>query len=489
MNKIKNSMRILIAFLIVSCMVSAQDQKTNTKVAFTIDENVFDYGDIPEDGGLANHTFIIKNTGSEPLVIKQVVASCGCTTPDWTREPIVSNKTGEVKVAYNPKGRPGPFSKNISVYCNNAEPTHLTIKGNVRKAQEGDKPKVPVFSPVETSHNFGTIGENDGYVEHIFKYKNTGDAPLIITRIQASCGCTKPEWTESPVEPGQEGIIIITFNPKGRIGNFNKSATVYTNENDGYKRHKLTITGVVVEKPSDPHVYYTDTIGGVGITNKDLTFQNFITTGANRRQMHIKNYNDETVYFSWENIPEYVTVKCPDSLKADWPGEILITIDGRKTLEKRGRIKESFKWTIKNQEGKVIGSENITATINYIDDFKALSPLQSVNAPHLDIKNTQLSFENVKSGFLGFGGTVSKEFIATNTGNSDLILHSVTSDDIRVHLPDLSGKIIKAGESLAIKATVKAKELHSDIDTDIYVICNDPKGPVRRVKVLAQKAK
>ncbi|MDR0698979.1 MAG: DUF1573 domain-containing protein [Tannerella sp.] len=490
MNKVKNRVITLIAFLALNNMVFAQNPATNVKATFTIDKTEFDYGNIPENGGLANHTFIITNTGANPLVVKQVVASCGCTTPDWTREPIAPDKTGEIKVAYNPKGRFGTFAKNISVYCENADPVHLTIKGNVEKIEDDDKPQAPIFTPDETSYDFGTIGENDGFAEHIFKFKNTGNAPLTVTRVHTSCGCTKPEWTQSPIEPGQEGIIIITFSPKGRIGNFNKQATVYTNENGGYKRHKLIITGNVVEKPSDPYVTYIDTIGGVGIEEKDLTFKNFNPVKTNRKSLYIKNYNTETVYFSWENVPDYIAVTCPDSLKADWPGEISIVIDGTKTSEKRGRIKDSFGWIVKNQAGKVLGNENITATVNYVDDFNTLSPLQSVNAAHLEIKNSKIQFENIKRGFLGFGGTANKEFILTNTGRSDLTLYSVSSDDSRIHLPELNGKIIKAGESLTVKVTVKAKEtLDSDIDNDIYVICNDPKGPIRMIKVITVKTK
>jgi hypothetical protein len=364
------------------------------------------------------------------------------------------------------------------------------ILGCIISAQAQDASPTPVFSPAETSYDFGTIGETDGYAEHIFSFKNTGDAPLVINRVQASCGCTKPEWTQPPVEPGKEGVIIITFNPKGRLGNFHKTATVYTNEDNGFKRHKLTITGVVVEKPSDPHVSFNDTIGGIGVTKKDLVYKNILPSATNKDILYIKNYHPETVYFTWENIPEYIFVKSPDSLKADWPGEVSVSIDGTKTAEKRGRIKDSFKWIVKNREGKVLGSENITVTGNYVDDFSKLSPLKNVNSPRLEIKNPQLLFDNVKGNFLGFGGTAVREFLLSNTGKSDLTLHSVGSDDHRIHLPELTGKIIKAGESLPVKATVKVKEVDATvIDTDIYVVCNDPQGPVRMVKVTVQKAK
>ena len=348
--------------------------------------------------------------------------------------------------------------------------------------------KEPVFTATETTYDFGSIGENDGFAEHTFKFTNTGTAPLSISHVQATCGCTKPEWSQLPVEPGKEGFIIITYNPKGHFGPFNKPAIVYTNENGGYKQHRLTVLGVVVEKPNDPEVTFHDKFGGLGIEKKNLVFKNFNPAKVNRIASYIKNYNDETVYFAWENVPDYMIIHAPDSLKADWPGEIVLTIDGAKTTQKRGRITDKWTWFVKNNEGKVLGSEQISVTANYLDDFSKLSPLQSVSAPVLDIKNTMINFGQVKKGPLGIGGTTNKPFILTNNGKSDLIIHSITGDDERVHLPPLNGKTIKAGESYTVNATIKAKEFGSEkLDSDIYVVCNDPKGPIRLIKVMAEK--
>ena len=494
MNKVKGLLNILMGFLIICSTVYAQDQmpgNSTAKAVFVIDNTEFDYGNIPEDGGLASHTFTITNNGSSPLVIKQVLASCGCTTPDWTKEPIVSGNAGEIKVAYDPKGRPGEFTKTISVYCENADPVQLTIKGNVNKTE--DVAKVPVFTPKDVTHDFGTIGESEGYAEYTFSFTNTGNAPLSISRVTASCGCTRPTWPESSIEPGKDGDIIIAFNPKGRIGDFNKTATVYTNEEGGYKRYKLTILGTVIEKPSEnPYVNYVDTIGGVGIEKNELVYKSLNISGASTNAAYIKNYNSETVYFTWENIPDYITVNCPDSLRADWPGEIYFLIEGTKILEKRGRITDKLVWTIKNRDGEILGSDNIAITANYLDDFTKLSPLQSVKAPSLEIENAIINFEEIKNSTLGiFGGNSSKQLVLTNNGKSDLILHSVSGDDSRINLPDLKGKTIKAGESLTVNITIKAKELapEENINSDIHIVCNDPKKPVRLVNVIAQKAK
>ena len=66
------------------------------------------------------------------MVLTRVIASCGCTTPEWTKEPIAPGKTGDIKITYNPKDRPGPFVKTISVYSNGKNGSFiLTIRGEV----------------------------------------------------------------------------------------------------------------------------------------------------------------------------------------------------------------------------------------------------------------------------------------------------------------------------------------------------------------------
>ena len=91
-----------------------------------------DFGKIAEDGGNVTYEFSFKNVGNSPLVINNVQASCGCTTPVWTKEPIESGKKGTISVSYKPQGRPGSFSKSITVYSNaTEEQVVLMINGEV----------------------------------------------------------------------------------------------------------------------------------------------------------------------------------------------------------------------------------------------------------------------------------------------------------------------------------------------------------------------
>lgn len=80
------------------------------------------------------------------------------------------------------------------------------------------------------THNFGKFPESSPKVSCTFTYTNTGDAPLIINQAVASCGCTVPEYTKEPVQPGQKGQIKVTYNGAGKFpGPFKKSITVRTN--------------------------------------------------------------------------------------------------------------------------------------------------------------------------------------------------------------------------------------------------------------------
>lgn len=110
-----------------------QDSKNMPEIYF--EETTFDYGTIElNSDGTCEFTF--KNTGKEPLLLTNVRASCGCTTPTWPKQPIKKNKKGTIVVKYNTKIK-GPFSKTIRVYSNaKSSPIVLTIKGKVVVPQQ-----------------------------------------------------------------------------------------------------------------------------------------------------------------------------------------------------------------------------------------------------------------------------------------------------------------------------------------------------------------
>jgi len=88
----------------------------------------------------------------------------------------------------------------------------------------------PVISFDVKEHDFGKVNEKDGNVTYVFNFTNKGKAPLVINKVQASCGCTTPTWTKEPVEAGKKGAITVTYNTSGKSGLFTKTITVYSND-------------------------------------------------------------------------------------------------------------------------------------------------------------------------------------------------------------------------------------------------------------------
>lgn len=124
----KQILFIFMAILLATGMASAQK-----KAIISAPETVYNFGEIKEADGKVSHTFQIKNEGEAPLVITRVIASCGCTTPEWTREPIAPGKSGELTVTFDPTGRPGPFTKTVAMYSNGKTGNYvLTITGEVK---------------------------------------------------------------------------------------------------------------------------------------------------------------------------------------------------------------------------------------------------------------------------------------------------------------------------------------------------------------------
>ena len=90
--------------------------------------------------------------------------------------------------------------------------------------------KQPVITFDKTEHNFGTLLQGE-VVTYSFRFTNTGNAPLIISNVNTSCGCTAGNFSREPVAPGEEGFVKATYNSKGHHGFQSRSLTVVTNTN------------------------------------------------------------------------------------------------------------------------------------------------------------------------------------------------------------------------------------------------------------------
>ncbi len=235
----------LLLLLFNTLSLAAQDQKP----VITFTKDFFDFGAIPEENGPVSHEFLFKNEGEVPVVINQVKASCGCTTPLWTQEPVAPGDTGVVIAEYNPLNRPGNFNKTITV-TSNAEPglVVLHIKGTVQP-----KPKTPSDDyPTQIGHirtkyrsfNIGKITTKEPVIK-AFDVYNDGEVPVIFSSNTVTPSYIQVEALPQELLPSQKGTINVTYYPEARqsLGFASDHIRLFTNEpEDSIKEFNVMAT-------------------------------------------------------------------------------------------------------------------------------------------------------------------------------------------------------------------------------------------------------
>ncbi len=121
--------KVILSFGVLFLMAVANSVSAQAAIEF--EKMVHDYGTI-EQGGDGACEFVFKNTGNEALVISNARGSCGCTVPEWPKDPIAPGQSASIKVKYDTK-RVGPINKQVTITSNGSEqPVILRIKGTVK---------------------------------------------------------------------------------------------------------------------------------------------------------------------------------------------------------------------------------------------------------------------------------------------------------------------------------------------------------------------
>jgi len=142
---------------------------------------------------------------------------------------------GGFKNWFGKSGKAGMESAAANVSTQDYNTNSVRPAGNIPGTNVTDGTPPPV-GPVTTiqyendKFNFGMINEGE-LVKHVFKFKNTGTEPLVISNAKGSCGCTVPTWPKEPIPPGANGEISVEFNSKGKPGSQSKRVTVTANTN------------------------------------------------------------------------------------------------------------------------------------------------------------------------------------------------------------------------------------------------------------------
>ncbi len=208
---------------------------------FEFIEDKHDFGTVIE-GVNATWEFKFKNVGKDPIILQptDVRASCGCTTPNWTKDTIKPGGMGVVSAQFGSAGRPGIFNKNVTVSYKGNVVKMLTIKGIVIKPDttkytEAELKKSPKIVLEKNAHNFGKVERGQKVMTRI-SIKNNGKDSLAILSSQSACSCITPKLM---MEKKDKTTIEVKNIPPGKTYFLE---LVYFASGDGMNTDILTLT-------------------------------------------------------------------------------------------------------------------------------------------------------------------------------------------------------------------------------------------------------
>lgn len=200
--------------LLIILMVCACTSTLRAQLVFEPPQ--WDFGTIREVDGPVSHTFTGENRGDKPLVILDVVSSCGCTTPEFSRRPILPGERAQIVVRYDPANRPGSFTKELGVYSTQKlKIATLTVQGSVTPRPKSTEELYPIDAGGGLRLNSTLCAFSYIYpgrlVQGSVGYINTANRPIALDlRPEHSSGLLKAGYSRT-LAPGQRGEINLSY--------------------------------------------------------------------------------------------------------------------------------------------------------------------------------------------------------------------------------------------------------------------------------------
>jgi len=343
---------------------------------------------------------------------------------------------------------------------------------------------LPIFSQAQTAtakariafeklqHNYGTFKEELGVQTVSFNFKNDGTVPLIINNVQASCGCTTPEWTRQPIAPGAKGLIKVSYDPRNRPGVFNKTIRVSSNaENSDVV---LTILGDVTARARTIEEDFPNVIGPLRAKTNHIAFVQIKENQVRKDSTEIVNISDQPVQLSFKTPPPHLSaVIRPAKLAPKQKGYMVVTFDASK-IKAYGFVMHRIYLNIDGQDDY---RNSIAVSTTLEEDFSKLSAAELTNAPVVKYDVESFDFGDIKPG-----SKVEHTFNLKNTGKRDLIIRDVKSS-CGCTAVSPSKNMIASNESVPLKVVFDSTGKSGRQNKTITIITNDPKNPTTVLRI------
>jgi len=314
-----------------------------------------------------------------------------------------------------------------------------------------------------SNYNFGKIKEDAGPVGYNFEFTNSGSEPLIITNVTASCGCTTPTWTKTPIAPGGKGFVRAEYDPMNRPGIFNKSISVFSNGEEA--KIDLIIQGDVTPRQRTVEDNYRYAMGDMRLITNHVAFAKLGNTEIKTETVEVINTGQTPLKLGAAKVPAHLKVTFePTTIPPGKTGKIIVVFDA-KVRNDWDFVMDRFFVTINGTED-LNNRMNVSASI--MEDFSKLTEAQKANAPLIEFNSKSFEFGTIKAG-----EKVNYVFKITNKGKSDLKLRKVNAScGCTLVKPDTD--TVKPGQSTEVKVEFNSVGISGVQNKTITVITNDP---------------
>ena len=292
MKKTRN--HLFLWLLLAALPLPGQGQERET-LRFSRPE--WNFGDIREEEGMVTHTCVGRNAGDEPLVIVEVTATCGCTVPSFSRKPVLPGEETPITVTFDPRNRPGSFSKELSVFSSRRERlARLRITGNVVARELSLEEEYP-FDFGEglrldgNFHSFAYLYRGQEAATQ-FEAVNTTDEPMTLRLEPATADGFLTFTGPRELAPGERfriGISCLVPTDSPRYGTVREEVALLVNGRRAGRT--LTLHGIAVDPPqtegSAPRMQCGETIIRFGTQRR--------SAGSRTQPLRIANTGTRTL--------------------------------------------------------------------------------------------------------------------------------------------------------------------------------------------------
>lgn len=326
----------------------------------------------------------------------------------------------------------------------------------------------------QTTYDYGAFTEDGGSVSCEFLFVNNGPEPVSIVAARASCGCTTPSFTKTPVAVGDTGRVEVRYNPVGRPGRFSKTVTVSLSD---AAKQTLTVKGVVIGAQNTLKSRYPVDAGPLKLRGVSMLMGTVRNPGAKSATFEVYNATTSPITPSWSGLPKYLKVKAmPETIPPGEQGVYSFVLTAGPDVP-YGFLCDSLRLEIPGGEPVKV---EYTAIVE--EDFRRLTPGQRQKAPKVSVGVRTVDFGR----FDPSAGPVEREFEVANLGKSDLLVRRVYTLDPSLTIVSAPSKV-KKGKRATVRVRLDPSKVEGKLlNGRIQLIVNDPDEPMTTLRAVGE---